>query len=130
MKIEADVIKPEERIVMIRREPYSRKHNGELVQWFVADKYGRVLLSGGKLSALQNYINSHVETHHDKVHLSGLYESMERTDGRTGGWYLNRWMVSTTPLNDAPAVLEKLRPEYERVVMVAPPMAYSKAVTA
>ena len=129
-KVEADVITPQERIIAIQREPYSRKHNGELVQWFVADKHGKVLLSGGKLSALQNYINAHTEAPHDRVHLSGLFESMERMGGRTGGWYLNRWMVSTTPLSDAAAVLEKLRSEYERVVMVAPPGVYTKVALA
>lgn len=130
MKVEAATIKQNERLLAIRREPYSRKHNGQLVQWIVADKYGQLLLSSGKLSAVQSYINAHVEAPHDRVHLSGLFESMERTKGRTGGWYLNRWMVSTAPLDDAARVLEKMRPEYERVVLVAPPTAYTKASVA
>ena len=32
---------------------------GEHVQWFIADKHGRLLLSSGKLSALQAYMNAH-----------------------------------------------------------------------
>jgi hypothetical protein len=131
MNIIASEIKPEERVVDIRRERYSRKHNGDVVQWFVEDKHGKILLSSGKLSALQHYINAqHVEALHDRVHLSGLFETMMRTEGRTGGWYLNRWLVSTTPITDAAAVLEKLRRDYQRVVMVAPPAVYTKVSVA
>jgi hypothetical protein len=130
MKIIASEINAKERVVDIRRERYSRKHNGHVVQWFVADKHGTLLLSSGKLSALQHYINAHVEAPHDRVHLSGLFETMERTEGRTGGWYLNRWLVSTTPITDAAAVLEKLRRDYQRVVMVSPPAVYTKVAVA
>ena len=130
MKVEAVPITPEERVVAISREPYARKHQGEAVQWFIEDKHGQLLLSGGKLSHLQSYINAHVEAPHDKVHLSGLYETMRRTDGRTGGWYQRRWMVSTAPIDDAATVMEKLRPGYQHVVMVGPPAAYTKVAVA
>ena len=59
MAIKAAVIKSHERIRAICKEPHARRHGGQLVQWFITDKYGRLLLSSGKLSALQAYMNAH-----------------------------------------------------------------------
>ena len=42
----------------IKKERNARRHGGEHVQWFIADKHGQLLLSSGKLSALQAYINA------------------------------------------------------------------------
>ena len=117
----ASLVGPGERIVAIGKEAHARRRDGELVQYFITDKYGQVLLSSGKLSSLQMYINNHLATErHDRVHLGGLYESMGRSDSRTGGYYQHRWKVSCTPLEDAVQVLEKLRPGFERVVLVGP----------
>ena len=123
----ASLVGPNERVVTIGKEPHARRHHGELVQWFITDKYGQLLLSSGKLSALQQYINAHLATErHDRVHLGGLYESMGRSDARTGGYYQHRWKVSCTPLKDAVQVLEKLRPGFERVVLVGSEGSYVK----
>ena len=88
MKVEASPIRPHEHIRAIHKERHARRHNGGYVQWFVTDKYGRLLLSSGKLSALQAYINANAAQRHDRVHLGGLYQSMDRNDSRTGGYYL------------------------------------------
>ena len=53
MKVEASVIAANERLSAIRKERNARRHGGEHVQWFVTDKHGRLLLSSGKLTALQ-----------------------------------------------------------------------------
>jgi hypothetical protein len=127
MKVEASVIRPNEKLVRVEKEPHARKHAGKLVAWFVTDKHNQVMLCSGKLSKLQAYINAHMEAKHDRVHLSGLYETMGRQGGRTGGWYLNRWSVTHVPLEDAASVFEKLRPVYERSVLIAPRTAYQTA---
>ena len=126
MAIKVAVIKSHERIRAICKEPHARRHGGQLVQWFITDKYGRLLLSSGKLSALQAYMNAHATSPHERVHLGGLYGSMSRSDSRTGGYYQNRWKVSWVPLEDAAHVLEKMRSDFERVVLVGPEGSYVK----
>ena len=82
MKVE--VIRPDERISAIKKEPHARRFGGGHVQWFIADKHGQLLLSSGKLSALQAYINAHLaKEKYDRVNIGGLYESMGRSDPRT-----------------------------------------------
>jgi hypothetical protein len=85
MKVE--VIRSDERISAIKKEPHARRYGGEHVQYFIADKHGQLLLSSRKLSALQAYINAHLaKEKHDRVNIGGLYESMGRSDPRTGGY--------------------------------------------
>ena len=89
------------------------------MQWFIADKHGRLLLSSGKLSALQAYINCHVaKERHERVNIGGLYESMGRSDPRTGGYYQHRWKVSRAPLEEAARVFERLRSDFDQAVLV------------
>ena len=122
-----DMVRPNERLVAIGKEPHARRRHGKLVQWFVTDKYCQILLSSGKLSSLQTYINAHlVEERHDRVNMSGMYESMGRSDARTGGYYQHRWKVSCTPIEDATHVFEKLRPGFETAVLVGTQGSYVK----
>ena len=117
MKVE--VIRPDERIRAIKKEPHARRFDGKHVQWFVADKHGRLLLSSGKLSALQAYINANLaKERHDRVNIGGMYESMGRSDPRTGGYYQHRWKVSRAPLEEAADVFEKMRPGFDQAVVV------------
>ena len=117
MKVE--VIRPEDHIRAIKKEPHARRHGGEHVQWFITDKHGQLLLSSGKLSALQEYINSNLaKEKHDRVNIGGLYESMGRSDPRTGGYYQHRWKVSRAPLAEAADVFEKLRHGFDQAVVV------------
>ena len=110
-----EVIRSDERVRAIKKEPHARRHGGEHVQWFIADKHGRLLLSSGKLSALQAYINAHLaKEKHDRVNIGGLYESMGRSDPRTGGYYQHRWKVSRAPLEEAARVFERLRSAPQR----------------
>jgi len=119
MKVDASVIGADERVHAIKKERNARRRGGEHVQWFIADKHGQLLLSSGKLSALQAYINAHLaKEKHDRVNLGGLYESMGRSDPRTGGYYQRRWKVSCAPLDDAADVFEKLRPGFDQAVLV------------
>ena len=114
-----EVIRSDEIIRAIKKEPHARRHGGEHVQWFIADKHGRLLLSSGKLSALQAYINAHLaKEKHDRVNIGGLYESMGRSDPRTGGYYQHRWKVTRARLEEAATVFEKLRHGFEQAVLV------------
>ena len=57
------------------------------LEWFWSARSDRSFkeLSSGKLSALQAYINAHLaKEKHGRVNLGGLYESMGRSDPRTG----------------------------------------------
>jgi hypothetical protein len=117
MKVE--LIGAHETISAIKKERHARRYGGEHVQYFITDKHRRLLLSSGKLSALQAYINTHLATErHDKVNIGGLYESMGRSDPRTGGYYQHRWKVSRAPLEEAADVFEKLRPGFDQAVVV------------
>ena len=127
MKVEASVIAANERVSAIKKERSARRHGGEHVQWFITDKHRRLLLSSGKLTALQEYINAHLaKERHDRVNIGGLYESMGRCDPRTGGYYQHRWKVSCTPIGDAAHVFEKLRPGFETAVLVGAEGSYVK----
>ena len=118
-RMKVEVIRPDERISAIKKEPHARRFGGGHVQWFIADKHGQLLLSSGKLSALQAYINARLATEkYDRVNIGGLYESMGRSDPRTGGYYQHRWKVSRAPLEEAADVFEKMRPGFDQAVVV------------
>ena len=119
MKVEVIRRADQTRVSSIKKERHARRHGGEHVQWFVADKHGQLLLSSGKLSSLQAFINAHLaKERYDRVNIGGLYESMGRSDPRTGGYYQHRWKVSCAPLEEAAHVFEELRPGFESAVLV------------
>jgi hypothetical protein len=104
------VIGENERLLSLARDRHQRTHNGEYVAWLVADRFNQLpLLCSGKLSAVQSYINERAHAAHDRVHLSGLYSSVDRRDSRTGGLYHGRFSVEAVRLQDAAAFTEKMR---------------------
>jgi hypothetical protein len=108
--LDAVVVGDNEKLLSLTRDRHQRTHNGEYVMWCVVDRFQKLpMLCSGKLSAVQTYINDHAQTMHDHVHLSGLYSSVDRKDGRTGGFYRGRFAVEVVRLDEAAAFVEKMR---------------------
>ena len=125
LEMEVATIASGKRITSLKRERNARRHAGQPVMWFLLDKFGQYLVCSQKLSCVQQYVNAHAEGPWDRVHMSGLYESVHSSGGRTGGFYKNRWKLVVCPIEDAAAMLEEKRRGVERTILLAEPTSYT-----
>ena len=120
-------IGPNERLLSLTKDYHQRTHHGKHVVWVVTDRFQHFpMLCSGKLSALRAYINERAGAKQERVHLSGLYSTVDRLDGRTGGLYQNRFAVRAIRLEDAAAIIETIRDASQSIVVVASPQSVSK----
>ena len=102
----------------IQRERFARKHKGQYVAWILTDKFGQLLVCSQKLDRIQAYVNQQAPTPHDKVHVSGLYESLSSHGKITGGFYKNRWKLLCCPIEETACLLdEQLAKAAKRVLL-------------
>ena len=117
--IKAEIIRPNERLVGIRKERHSRHHNGRAVCYLILDKHLQYMLVTQKLHSAKNFIDQNLaSTPSDRVSVTGLYNCVNSSTGRHSGFHKYRWRVLCAPLEDAPEKFERLREGYERAVML------------
>lgn len=112
------VIELRDRVPTIHKERNARKHDGQNVAWILTDKYGQMLVCAQKIARIQSFVNEHALSKHDRVHLSGLYESLASNGRITGGYYKNRWKLQCCPVEEAVKVLEKQRVGVEKALLL------------
>ena len=113
------VVRPTERLMHIRKEPYSRRHAGKHVVWLVWDKYQQYLLISQKLNYVKEFIDKHLaKAPCDTVSVSGLFSCADSKDGRHGGFHKNRWAVMCASLEDARDEIDSLRPGFANAVLL------------
>ena len=114
------VLAPTERLAGIRKEKWTKPRGGRDVAYLVCDRLGQLEFLAQKMPLLCDAINRHVEAQAwAKVSVNGLYESVDRTDGRTGPWCKGRWRVKSVDLEAAVGEYERERASHERAVIVA-----------
>ena len=114
------VLAPSETLAGIRKEPYTKPRGGRNIAYVVCDRLGKLSLIGQKLPLLVAAINESVDGEPwAKVSVNGLWESVDRTDGRTGPWCKGRWRVKSVELERACQEYEGERATHERALIVA-----------
>ena len=120
------VLAPSETLAAIRKEKYTKPRGGRNIAYVVCDRLGKLSLIGQKLPLLAAAINDSVgDEVWARVSVNGLWESVDRSDGRAGPWCKGRWRVKSVELERACQEYEKERASHERaVVMTREPSCY------
>ena len=114
------VLAPTERLTGIRKEKWTKPRGGRDVAYVVCDRLGELEFIAQKLPLLVAAINEHVGSEPwARVSVNGMYECVDRTDGRTGPWCKGRWRVKSVDLASAVDEYERERAAHDRAVIVA-----------
>jgi hypothetical protein len=117
--MKAEIIRPNERLISIRKERNSRRHAGVNVCYFILDKHHQYMLVTQKLHSAKAFIDHHLASDpSDRVSVSGLYNCLDTCEGRNSGFHKNRWRVVCAPLEDAKMKFERVREGFERAVVI------------
>lgn len=121
IKWQTTYLKPSERITGIQKEHHVRSKDGKVVCFLLLDRYKKVIILTQKLTAACDFINKNIVQHEEKwakVNLNGLFENLDRTDGRAGGYHKGRWRVISVKIEEACAKFDEARKEYEIAAVV------------
>ena len=114
------MLSPTERLTGIRRERYTKPRSGRDIAYVVCDRLGQMEFIGQKIPLLVAAINEAVgEGQYARVSVNGLWESVDRTDGRAGPWCKGRWRVRAVSLEHACEEFERERVAHDRAAVVA-----------
>ena len=116
-----------ERLVGVLKERRSRGSGEGDGCYVIVDKRGEYFVVGQRLPCLAAFLNDLTETPFDRVSITGLYENLDKEDGRNGGWHKARWRVRRVPLEQAATEIENARAvvPHKQVVCVGNPICYS-----
>ena len=108
---------PQQRLVgRLPKDRFAKKD----VAYLVTDRSREWILICQSLPLLVTWINTNLSSGEqwDRVSLSGMFENLDRTDGRHGGWHKGRFRVSSLPLSDSNEVFNAMRVEYKNAAIV------------
>ena len=118
---------PSQHLAGVRKERYTRKKDGKDICYLVLDRFGKIALISQKLPAVTDFINTHVVRQDEpwtRVNTVGLWEILDRTGGRVGGWHKGRFRVMSVDLESAPERFEEARREHEQAAVIGAPACY------
>ena len=105
-----------QRLATVGKDQFAKKK----VVYIVTDRSREWFIMCQSLPLLAKWINDHVcEASSERVSVTGLFENMNRTDGRHGGWHKGRFRIQVVALNNACAVFEHERAGFAKAVVIA-----------
>ena len=105
-----------QRLARIHRDFATKKD----VVYLAESRNKDLLLLCQSVPKLAEFINDNLtEEQWDRVSVTGIFEAINRRDGRRGGFHKGRFRVSCVPRNEASEKLESLRGEYQKALVVA-----------
>ena len=81
----------------VRREYRARKTGA----YVLFDKHEQYLIVSQRLHLLSTFLNSIAPDQSSRISVTALYEILDKSDNRVGGWSKHRWMCKFVPLEDA-----------------------------
>ena len=124
-------LKPSQRLAGVQKERHARKRDGKDIAYVIFDRCGKIALLTQKLPAVTEFINTHLVSPDEpwaKVNTVGLWEILNQTGGRVGGWHKGRWRVQTVDLESATATFEAMRRDHESAAVIGVPTCYQVCV--
>ena len=103
-QVETLYLKPCQRLVGVRKEWHTRKREGKEICYIVEDRCGKIALLTQKLPLVSAFINSNLVPPREpwtRVTTTGLWEILNQTGGRVGGWHKGRWRVVSVEIEKA-----------------------------
>ena len=120
------VLSPQQRLTRVSQDRSAKGHV-YVVRSRDSGSDGSLIL-GQSLPALSRYINTHLSHEQaDSVSVTSLYDNLNCTGGRNGGYVSGRWKVRTVPLEQASLEFERERshePWLNAVVVAADAQMY------
>lgn len=109
------------RLAVVRREWHARKRNGRDVCYIVISRDNTWALLSQKISLLSQMINTNLTPNEAwaKVSTNGLFENIDCTGGRGGGWHKGNWRISSVDLDDACDAFDKVRGRCANALVVS-----------
>ena len=91
------------------------------VAYLVVDRQREWAILAMSLPKLARFINDNLSSGQawDRVSVTGLFESLNREDGRHGGWHKGRYRVRRMPLADSAPEFEAVRARCAHAAVVA-----------
>lgn len=120
-------LKPDERLAGVRKEKHTRMRDGRASCYVILDRYGKVLVLTQKLPVASSFINSTLVNPSEqwsRVTTNGLWEIINQTGGRVGGWHKGRFRVMAVELDKATSCFESLRPNHETAAVLGETACY------
>ena len=118
---------PSQQLAGVRKERHARKKDGKDVCYLIVDRLGKMALLSQKLKTASDFINRQLVDPDEpwtRVNTVGLWEILNRTDGRVGGWHKGRFRVASVDLESAPARFAEARRSHERAAVLGVPACY------
>ena len=110
-------------VVLSSTQRLARAHKGAKrdVAYLVVDRQREWAIFATSLPRLARFINDNLSSGHawDRVSVTGLFESLNREDGRHGGWHKGRYRVRRMPLADSAPEFEAVRARCAHAAVVA-----------
>ena len=100
------------------------------VAYLVFDRQREWAIFATSLPKLARFINDNLSSGQawDRVSVTGLFESLNREDGRHGGWHKGRWRVMSVDLESASDTFEAVRKDHELAAVIGAPACYQVCV--
>ena len=132
MKAETMYLDKSQHLAVIRKERHTRtKKDGKDICYLIIDRMGKIALCSQKLTAVTEFINTnlvHPDEPWTRVNVVGMWEILNQTGGRVGGWHKGRFRVMSVDLESAPEKFEEARREHEQAVVIGVPACYQVCV--
>ena len=105
-----------QRLTTVGRDYHAKRK----VVYLVEERSGLILLLGQSLPRIVDYINTYLSSgdHWDRATVTGIFESIDRTDGRNGGWHKGRFRTRAVPIEEASDAFEAARADFETAAIV------------
>ena len=122
-------LQPSQRLAGVQKEWHTRKRDGKDIAYVIFDRSGKIALLTQKLPAVTDFINNHlISADYEKVNTVGMWEILNQTGGRVGGWHKGRWRVQTVDLESVAERFEAARREHEEAAVIGVPACYQVCV--
>ena len=90
---ECITVQPTDALKSVKRECYTRKKNSCYGCYILEDKHGTYLIVAQKLHAIAAFLNSIAPDAASRIAVTTLYEILDNSNNRVGGFAKHRWRL-------------------------------------
>ena len=111
------VLDPQQRLATVHRDRCAKRD----LCYLIVDRTHEWAILSQSLPLLAQWMNDNLSSGEawDRVSVTGLFECLNRTTGRNGGWHKGRFRIRTVPLETSCDAFEAVRASHAKAVVVA-----------
>ena len=121
MNCECITVRAADALKSVKREWHTRKEGCYILE----DKHGTYLIVAQKLQAIASFLSTIAPDAASRISVTALYEILDNTDNRVGGWSKHRWRVRHAKLEDAGEAFEHARERFEHALVLGQADCYT-----